>query len=719
MDKKVDLTNTPFYLGEYLVLPEQLLLQLHGESVQIDSKIMALLTYFSENSGQVISRDQLIEHVWQGNIVSESSINWAISRMRKVLGDSAAQAKYLKTISKRGYQLTATVSVTNDLEEGVSSALILTKTKIFTTKKWLINSFLILLFLLSAGLYLRYFTDNKIEYNFGSAKLLTSLSGQEDDGRFSPDGSQLLFRHKALEQSNWQLFIQSLADNRKFSEFNNEGEKTGRLLTSHRVLPAQPLLQDSYSYLAAEWSPDSKSIAVVRRNTNKCEMVMLRIDARFEVIQQQAFYQCNKKGWSKLVWHPNGKRLFFTDQQELSDIYQVFEYVIANGKVNTLTIPEINGLGDSFIDIDQRGQNLLILRDIDGVKTQFLSLNLEDKSLNELAAVDSHYYSAYWGGENNVWMNWGNKNVISFTPETRISTPLFSSTLDWNYNTKPYAKFGHAIFTSSSANRRDFFVIEEKNQWLPKIIKSDFNESLPTINAEGELAFISNRSGIPQIWLGEKQQSQLSDVSDYGEFESLQWSNDTRHLLGIRNGYLASIDIKKESLRMHYSGELHPNNAYWSLDDKSIYFTAKSDKKWRLYSIVADDKEQKVVKLSDIDIYKGQPLSANELLFTKPEQQGLWLLDQQTLAARLLLPNFPWQNHWQVVGNAVFYVMKKDKMSVFKRFDVKSQKITTLTTLKENIEPHFAVTADGDKIIAVAYVVKESAIYQIPFSTKK
>ena len=220
MDKKVDLTNTPFYLGEYLVLPKQLLLQLHGESVQIDSKIMALLTYFSENSGQVISRDQLIEHVWQGNIVSESSINWAISQMRKVLGDSAAQAKYLKTISKRGYQLTATVSVKNDLEEGVSSALILTKTKIFTTKKWLINSFLILLFLLSAGLYLRYFTDNKIEYNFGSAKVLTSLSGQEDDGRFSPDGSQLLFRHKALEQSNWQLFIQSLADNHKFSEFN-------------------------------------------------------------------------------------------------------------------------------------------------------------------------------------------------------------------------------------------------------------------------------------------------------------------------------------------------------------------------------------------------------------------------------------------------------------------------------------------------------------------
>jgi len=718
MNKKVELTNTPFYLGEYLVQPESLLLQLRDESIQIDSKIMSLLVYFAENQDRVISRDELIEHVWQGNIVSESSINWAISQMRKVLGDSAAQAKYLKTISKKGYQLTATVSIKINITQEVPLILESVETRIITKRNRVVGAFLLLLILVSGVLYFQYFTIDKVEYTFGSAKLLTDLSGQEDDGRFSPDGTQLLFRHKPLNQTHWQLFVQPLVDNRKFAEFSDQGEKTGRLLASRRVLPAQPLLEDSYNYLTAEWAPDGSSIAAARLNTNKCEMVMLRLNARFEVVQQQVFSQCNTKAWSKLVWHPDGQKLYFTDQREQSDTYQVFEYLVADGTISRLTSPEINGLGDSFIDIDPRGQTLLILRDIDGVKTQFISLNLEDNSLNELAAVDSHYYSAYWGAEKNLWMNWGNKNVISYTPKSQTSVPLFSSTLNWNYNTKPYPHFNQAIFTSSSANRRDFFVIEEKNQWLPQVIQSDFNESLPTLNTQDELAFISNRSGIPQIWLGEQQQSQLSDVSDYGEFESLQWSNDSQHLLGIRNGYLASIDIKKESLRMHYSGNLHPNNAYWSLDDKTIFFTAKSKKQWRLFSIAADDKEQKVVELSDIDIYKGQPLSVNEILFTKPDQQGLWLLDQQTGTARLLLPNFPWKNHWQLVGNTVFYVMKYDNKSVFKAFDLDTQKITSLTTIEQQIQPQFTVTKDGNKIIAVAYVVKESALYQIPFNIK-
>jgi len=715
MNKTVNLAKTPFYLGEYLVLPDQLLLQAQGSSTKLDSKIMSLLIYFAENPGQVISRDQLIEHVWQGNIVSESSINWAISQMRKMLGDSASQAKYLKTISKKGYQLTATVSIKSETVIETPLNIPTEKPSKVTNKTYLVWALTILVLLSSLGLYLRHTDANKIEYDFASATLITSLSGQEDDGRLSPDGSQLLFRHKALDKLNWQLFIQPLTDNRKFAEYSDKGEKTGRLLSSRRVLSSLPLLQDSYNYLTAEWAPDGKSIAVVRKNINQCQMVMLRLDAKYSIVQQQVFNQCNNKGWSKLVWHPNGQRLFFTDQIQQTDTYQVFEYSIASGEISSLTMPEKNGLGDKFIDIDSKGEKLLVLRDINGIKTQFMSLNLNDNLLTELAMVESHYYSAYWGLKQDIWLNWGNKNVISYDPKDKVSTALFSSTLNWNYNTKPYLEFNKAIFTSSSANRSDILVLEADNQWQPQIIQSDYNESLPTLNKSGNLAFISDRSGIPQIWLGE---TQLSDTSEYGEFESLKWSHDDQHILGIRKGYLASINLEKESLRMHYSGDLHPNNANWSLDDKTIYFTAKSNKKWRLFNIAADSKNQEVTQIADIDIYNAHPFSNAEILFTKPEQQGLWSLDKKTHKARLLLPNFPWKNKWQVVGDAVYYLNKQDGLNSFKRFELTSKKITTLASIKQNIQQQFAVTKDGSKIIAVAYVVEESAIYQIPFSLR-
>ncbi|MET0088068.1 MAG: winged helix-turn-helix domain-containing protein [Sedimenticola sp.] len=78
--------------------------------VQLEPKVMALLAYLSDNAGQTVTREQLFQALWPGVIVSDDTLTQAVIKLRKALGDSAKNARYIQTIPKRGYRLCAKVS---------------------------------------------------------------------------------------------------------------------------------------------------------------------------------------------------------------------------------------------------------------------------------------------------------------------------------------------------------------------------------------------------------------------------------------------------------------------------------------------------------------------------------------------------------------------------------------------------------------------------------
>jgi DNA-binding winged helix-turn-helix (wHTH) protein/tetratricopeptide (TPR) repeat protein len=71
--------------------------------------VLDLLALLLEQPGVVLSRNRLVESVWKGRIVSESTISTAIKGARKVLGDTGRDQKYIRTIRGRGIQLAVPV----------------------------------------------------------------------------------------------------------------------------------------------------------------------------------------------------------------------------------------------------------------------------------------------------------------------------------------------------------------------------------------------------------------------------------------------------------------------------------------------------------------------------------------------------------------------------------------------------------------------------------
>ncbi|WP_426416112.1 winged helix-turn-helix domain-containing protein [Aestuariirhabdus sp. LZHN29] len=79
-----------------------------GEPVPVEPLLFDLLVYFVSHPGQLFSHDELVQAVWRGRCVSDSTINSAIKNARKALGDNGATQTYIKTVHGRGFRFNGT-----------------------------------------------------------------------------------------------------------------------------------------------------------------------------------------------------------------------------------------------------------------------------------------------------------------------------------------------------------------------------------------------------------------------------------------------------------------------------------------------------------------------------------------------------------------------------------------------------------------------------------
>jgi DNA-binding winged helix-turn-helix (wHTH) protein/pimeloyl-ACP methyl ester carboxylesterase len=77
-------------------------LRCHGAAVHVEPQVFDLILHLIRNRDRVVSKDDLIEHVWGGRIVSESTLGNRINAARRALGDSGELQQFIKTIPRRG-----------------------------------------------------------------------------------------------------------------------------------------------------------------------------------------------------------------------------------------------------------------------------------------------------------------------------------------------------------------------------------------------------------------------------------------------------------------------------------------------------------------------------------------------------------------------------------------------------------------------------------------
>jgi DNA-binding winged helix-turn-helix (wHTH) protein len=93
-----------------------------GEVLPVEPKAFRVLVFLLRNPHRLITKDELLDAVWNDCAVSENSLTRSIAHLRRLLGDDTREPRYIATVPTVGYRFLCDVKAEEDGFRGVDAA---------------------------------------------------------------------------------------------------------------------------------------------------------------------------------------------------------------------------------------------------------------------------------------------------------------------------------------------------------------------------------------------------------------------------------------------------------------------------------------------------------------------------------------------------------------------------------------------------------------------
>ena len=100
----------PFVFADCRLDPERRELSRGSAAVPLGPQVFDLLHYLLENRNRVVAKDDLLDAVWGGRFVSESTITSHINAARKAIGDTGHDQRFIRTLARKGFRFIGDVT---------------------------------------------------------------------------------------------------------------------------------------------------------------------------------------------------------------------------------------------------------------------------------------------------------------------------------------------------------------------------------------------------------------------------------------------------------------------------------------------------------------------------------------------------------------------------------------------------------------------------------
>src|SRR5262245_16536851 len=100
-----------YVFGDYTLDTQRYELRHVGVLCKLEPQVFNVLAYLLEHYTRVVSKDELLEHCWPQQFVSDINVNQRVMAARKALGDNGRVQRYIKTVHGRGYRFVADVTL--------------------------------------------------------------------------------------------------------------------------------------------------------------------------------------------------------------------------------------------------------------------------------------------------------------------------------------------------------------------------------------------------------------------------------------------------------------------------------------------------------------------------------------------------------------------------------------------------------------------------------
>jgi len=101
-----------FRVKDYVIDTDAYEMRRNGKPVPVQPQVFDLLILLLENKDRLITKDEIIERIWRGRIVSDAALDSRIRSARQTIGDSGTSQELIRTVRGRGFRFVGNVSQT-------------------------------------------------------------------------------------------------------------------------------------------------------------------------------------------------------------------------------------------------------------------------------------------------------------------------------------------------------------------------------------------------------------------------------------------------------------------------------------------------------------------------------------------------------------------------------------------------------------------------------
>jgi Tol biopolymer transport system component len=365
-------------------------------------------------------------------------------------------------------------------------------------------------------------------FDFSTPRSFFALPGEKKTPAFSPDGEFIAFEWKPEGQGNSDLYVQRLGED----------------------MPTQLTHTPADEEIGAAWNPNGKQIAFFRksRETARLSIVTMPAQGGPEEVLGDVDYMPSSLSIATLDWTPDGRFLVTADKRSPTAPLSVVLISIKTRQKFWLTDPPSATYGDGPVAVSPNGHYLAFRRRVSASLDDICIMPLPDpeatsgltaeKSVRRLTRDLRDIYGLTW--------ELGSRALVISSSRDGSRPSLYRVSLDGAEVTRIPESGLDAKMPSMARNMRRLAWIAETtntNLWQLATIPG----SVPTrliaasgINTEPQyspdglyISFRSNRSGNDEIWIANRDGSNLRRLSNFhGPLTgSPRWSPDGKQLI--------------------------------------------------------------------------------------------------------------------------------------------------------------------------------------------
>lgn len=591
------------------------------QEIKLDYLESLVLKVLVENSNTLISHEEFLSH-WRSSESTKNSLSRVISLLRTKLKKVGLTDKVILNSPKKGYTFVAKVEVHIECKSFSNQQKELTPNG-NPYYLWLIPLFFIILLAIS---FKSNNTNNKSIENITSIELINNTDIKLELASNS-NNNFIAYSTKSYGARYWELAI------------------------SDRYTSQNIYIQDSLNNRKPAWL--SENMLVYRAyDETTCKIKVADINFLEGSYTSNTLFSCNPESYSSSLARYNKFKVLFSEAMLGSKASSLYIGDVTTGLIEPVHIDNKGGLGIYSITTSPESDYIVLLSSSDGVQSEIRMVDPTNSwkvVWNKKLAVIN--ISVGWDGSLLSFKNDnGGISILHFEGENEIyrSNLPFIAPVHNVTSTNEGVLFTNGEFVKQNIAYTD---LENSNNMV-LTSNSNSKNKLPYFYTENLILYISNRTGIEQIWLYNLKNKTTQQVSSFRK------SYNIKNIAASFSHSKIAIEFDRKTRVF----ELSPKNTLENnpiqieginpdFHDNKLIFTKFDQISFDLYSFSLIDSSLNKLKTSGGYLAKS---NGKKLYYSKRHAPGIWEYQSNGDMKRVLdLPSSSYV--WNVDLNNIYY----------------------------------------------------------------